>query len=761
MQDNLWKIGQVKFFAEDKGFGFVNCWDDGQDYYVHISKVNEGPITDHDYAVFQLAPSRKKPGTNEATKLTLLSKFQEAPTFLVEQFQKYQSDSFRKQILRILSVEDSFKIVEQELAAFPEITNDEQYSNFKKKTSQLNSFFEIQILNDGVQKIVIAWATQIANKKYSVKLWLDRFIDEKPGLEELEDYFNNSNEKERVEIFCRIEKAERQILLQEIIKKETPTKVFDFILEYLRKKNNLGSYVDLKSKLNDSEYWTEKTDYEILKTTSELFENTLDKNKLFQLFFDRYLPTFSVSYVLENFKELSQEQIVRVFESNKLSVAEIHKLLRFLLNENCLADLDAKQGHLSWLYNLARQTLKDQSFEKFDRESVELISEDSHYLIWERGLSKITPGTFLSNYLMKSENIQQIIDDWLLKNRLSKTEIVSLLERNIRQLGKIEKRQQFYVLYNHLESLLSFEVDLSNTNSFIQAENLWFFKLANWINGSSIDFDFEEFKSRFVYLSPEHQIKFLKKIFWLKHTGKFDLTIEKINQLTRIDFDVFKHNQQFRPDILLDISVDVVIEAIKSFQMQGKYLFDSDLFKIVLKDVSLNLKHKFQIYGLFEKCKGRYEAKFDWQRNGEISKLDSCWQISFAYDSKLVEEVKKLPRRSYNTQTRNWLIPLDEEEAIINFARQFRFFIHKRDGNNYSNNIHLAEWKRTTVPNGIQFCEGRLANKNHQLFNCQFWWCCNESCFKNCEIDHTDANYKAEFNDVNITDFTTVDELPF
>jgi cold shock CspA family protein len=752
MPDNLWKIGQVKFFNDDKGFGFVNCWDDGQDYFVHISKVYQGPITDNDYAVFKLAHSRNKPGTNEAAELSLLSKFQEAPEFLVEQFQKYQSDSLRKQILRILPVDDSLKIVEQELESIPEITNDEQYSNFKKKERQLNSMFENPVLKDGVQKIIIAWATQIASENFSVKLWLDGFIDEVPDFEEMEDCFHNSNENERVEIFYRLEKAERQKLLQDLVKNEEPKKVIDFILEYLRKKNNLGSYVDLKSKLNDSEYWAEKDDYEILKTTFELFENNLAGQKLFELFFGGYLPTFSVSYVLENFKELSQEQIESVFESDKLSVAKIHKLLSLLLNENCLDDFDPKQNYLTWLYSLARQSLKDKSFEKFDRDSVEIISEDSHYIIWEKGLSKNTPIIFFSNYLMNSENIQKSIDSWLIKGSLSKEEIISMLKQNIKQLEKIANRQQFYILFNHLESLSNFEIELSNTSTLIKTENLWFFKLANWISGSSIDFDFEEFKSRLVYLSPEHQIKFLKKIFWLKHTGKFDLTIEKLNQLTRIDFDIYKLNQQFHPDILLDISVDIVIEAIKSFQTQGKFLFDSDLLKIVLKDVSLNLKHKFQIYGLFEKCQGRYEAKFNWQRNGEISKLENGFQISFEYDSSLVAEVKKLPKRSYNTQTRNWFVPLDEEEAVNKFAKEFRFFIHKTDGNNYSNNTHLAEWKRTSIPNGIQFCEGSLSNLNDRLFNKPFWWCCNEKCFKNCEVDHTAENYQAEPDENTLKD---------
>ena len=136
MRDNSrnteWKVGQVKFFDNDKGFGFVECWDDRQDYFVHISKVDTEPIDDHDYVVFKLGPSRKKPGTYEARSLSLVSKFSQDTAYIKAQFSKYPNEYFRKNVLQSLPQNDIVNLLEQEITTFKSIDNDEQYADFNK-----------------------------------------------------------------------------------------------------------------------------------------------------------------------------------------------------------------------------------------------------------------------------------------------------------------------------------------------------------------------------------------------------------------------------------------------------------------------------------------------------------------------------------------------------------------------------------------------------------------------------------------------------
>src|SRR5690606_27961726 len=62
------------------------------------------------------------------------------------------------------------------------------------------------------------------------------------------------------------------------------------------------------------------------------------------------------------------------------------------------------------------------------------------------------------------------------------------------------------------------------------------------------------------------------------------------------------------------------------------------------------------------------------------------------------------------------------------------------------------EYKRTEIPNGVKFCEGRLANKPHGQFNQKFWWCNGQACFQNQEITHEDEDWK----NFTLLDFTMI-----
>lgn len=50
--------GKLKWFNNDKGYGFI-AGDDGQDYFVHASKLAEGTYNDNDKLTFDLAEGRK------------------------------------------------------------------------------------------------------------------------------------------------------------------------------------------------------------------------------------------------------------------------------------------------------------------------------------------------------------------------------------------------------------------------------------------------------------------------------------------------------------------------------------------------------------------------------------------------------------------------------------------------------------------------------------------------------------------------------
>lgn len=795
--DNFWKTGQVKFFDNEKGFGFVNCWDDEQDYFVHISNIRTRPIDDSDYVIFKLGPSRKKPGTSEVRNLFLASSFTEDWDYLISQYLKHEKAYFRKAILKSLPDEQTLNLLEKELSAFSVIDNDDQYKRFKDAITHILSCRQEKEIQTRLISVIANQSEKNASRHYQVKLWIDGIIPQRPNQELLEHYFIESDEGARIEIFQKVSESHVKLaLLNNLLSDEDPEKIFDFILAHIRKVNTLGYYTDIKSKLSDADYWADKKGYDFYQYIINHLEETLSEKDKLNLYLKGYIDSFSADYVISAGPELSKNEIEKIISSGLLPQGKIIELI-FKILSNHLDLLEApnedqfdSQSHRDWndydddpvktfywILDISRERLPENKLGEIETTIISKAPSWMHALLWEKGYIKKIPVENISILFLTLVDFRDRIANWLERERISKRELADILLSNVGNFDVIENRKQFYIFNNHLDLLNEVGLKEQEIGDNVKQENLSFFHLSNWLSGKSSKFDFDELKSKLVFLSPEDQIRFLKKLFFLAHTKQFNLTVEKLTQLTRIDFDIFSINEEFNPGIFLDISLDIVIEAIKSFAENGKFLFDSELLKIVLKDLSQDKTQKFTIGGLFEECPGRFEAEFNWDRDGEIKKIPfGTDQFYFAIEFSpgqhefvnnwrggssrfvpnenfelLKEEVKKLPGRKWNADEKHWGIPSKYEEQVLQFARENRFFLDF-EGSNYANNTHLAELKRTGKPNGITYCEGRLAKKKHQMFNREFWWCCNQPCLSNCETLHGSDDWE----NYTLLDFLTI-----
>ena len=55
------QTGTVKFFNQDKGFGFIVPDDGGKDLFVHITGITQGPLNEGDTVEFEMGEGQKGP----------------------------------------------------------------------------------------------------------------------------------------------------------------------------------------------------------------------------------------------------------------------------------------------------------------------------------------------------------------------------------------------------------------------------------------------------------------------------------------------------------------------------------------------------------------------------------------------------------------------------------------------------------------------------------------------------------------------------
>lgn len=402
-------------------------------------------------------------------------------------------------------------------------------------------------------------------------------------------------------------------------------------------------------------------------------------------------------------------------------------------------------------------------FEEFDQKVFDNCDQESYYKLWEKGIGKNLPTEFLLTLFDENKSKISLIYKWQSSNLLTSQQLSDLVLKKIKVHESVESRNIFYKLYHRIKEY----VYLNPYNSLVlKSLKDDFVDLIIWHLGYSEDFSLETLRRKFIFFTPEDQVYIFKRLFYLKSIEKIDFTFEYIESIVRADIDLFLLNEKFENDFILDISTHVIIEAIKSFVERGTFIFESDL---ILKDLKRNNKKKFQIEKYFDKCSGRMLANWNWKTEGKVKKVqfpnDSTrhyfsidfpaalemegrnYYGTYTYHEKnpsfdnLLNEVKKLPGRKWNSEEKVWGVPSCYEKEVFQFARDNRFFIELPDRKHYENNIHLAEYSRylnnePNIPHGIQFCEGRKAKKEHSRLKREFWWCSNQECFENSVDNH-------------------------
>lgn len=672
----------------------------------------------------------------------------------------------RLRLNKILSENISNKL-RSEAYTFGKIASYEDFENYKNLFLLVPNQLD-QKYRDELRIEIFAIIAENCSDEFQTELWVNNFFEE-PRFELISNYFLNSGSRNenRLVILSRLSLDKQLDLFKTYSSKYSYEETFMLIEDFVRKENSINDRFNLLEILNETAFWINKKCKELVVHFYNFVDKSCDEEKKVDLFLNGYLEYVPIELVGQYKSKLNEKNLRVLIQNFKGEYLSIKKVLEFKIYDNSFSNLN-------YLYDLALEFLTSETFAEFDKKVFETIEQKEYYKIWELGKARITPTFHIKQILSDKYDNYFIIQSWIKNNAITKEGIKDFMFSFLNNLETIDNRVDFHKVINHIKFLLqiknlnkfirmdassfldedetnqlSFNIGFNTDENLTQIKNLSspICNLVLWYLDVEEFLDFDQLKQKFIYFLPAEQIRITKKLLSLKAKDKFNLSIEMLNELTRFDKDLYKSFIEFNPELPIDITTDVIIKALLSYNKNDCFFVESELLSIILEGLSVNKTKRFMLLDYFEKCSGRKIAKFNWRRNGSISKVifdedKFYFSIMFEYDPDLVEAVKTLPGRKWHSELKIWGVPSKYKDEVLEFAIKHRFFLDF-DGNNYTNNLHLAEFKRIESPKGITFCEGRQANKNDELFTRIFYWCKGEKCYERTEAIHNSEEWES------------------
>jgi len=450
----------------------------------------------------------------------------------------------------------------------------------------------------------------------------------------------------------------------------------------------------------------------------------------FELFSQGQTETFPREYVRQSAEKVNRHMLEQAIAREVMPSAFVRDVLRDRLEHDVEGDNPLSKA--KWVLRVAEEHLEDDDVEALRQVVLELFPAKDCLVLWEEGRIDEMPAAHIRQQLADGEGrVFEKGPQWVQDERIEPEALATLVINSLASLPTIKHHNDYARLEKRLSLLgAAAPQSLVRAREEVRDEQRDFVRLFSWLNGYDEAFDFETFRSRVVYLAPDDQVAFLRKLFHLHRQGEFVLTAGKLDRLTRVDINIFSIAEAQGVEETLDLSVEIVIQVVRSVQKDGIFPRQSDLLKIVYHGTTR--RDRMQVEDLFDECEGRAREEWDWhsQRGTVRKEENSHFVIEFDYDEYLVEAVKQLPGRRYNPNGKYWTVPARHQEDVFSFAREHRFFIDLPDGKHKTNNTHFRDLRRGAKPRGVNFCEGRKYERS-DVSDCDAWYCRGEVCYKN------------------------------
>ena len=533
------------------------------------------------------------------------------------------------------------------------------------------------------------------------------------------------------------------------------------VLESYLKTINKGSYFSFLNNYFSSDFWSGKPGEALLSGFRASIQETATDDEKYALFFEGLYPELPMSVAVEYVSTWTKANFVYLAEK----LGEQKDLLFELLRQKIrLAD----KSELNWLCDYAQEALSDVQKKLIDGELFQRLPGDDYFPLWRSGRVGIIPEAYILGFLERHSDVYRELKNWIADRILSRDDLFRTLITFLGQNRPISTFADFCRHWFILKFLMEGDQSLMAEVVALQQP---FYALILWALDYSEALDFNFLAAKFIYFNAGDQARVLRKLFYLKASGKLHFKADDLSRFVRVDADLYKLAQDTDVSGQLDISSAIILEALVNFAAKRKFLVEGELIAIAIRHLGGDKKRKFTIGELLEKCLGRMLARQDFNTQGTIVRVpftgsdgqmtfyyaltinlyiigrvfrNGYWQDAQVYNENfkdLVEEVKKIPGGRWNAEKKHWGIPRQFETEAIHFAQRNRFMVDF-GGEKSKENLHLVQLDRAAIPDGITFCEGRVANKPDGRFDRTFWWCEGRPCFQHCETVHSNAEWE-------------------
>lgn len=615
-----------------------------------------------------------------------------------------------------------------------EVTGLELSESYKEKL--------IELIKDAVRKTAPSDVIGL--------IWLNGKLSEISVEEVFGLFLKNINDvKTRKSILNKLTEGQLLELFARLTESASDTFGFQFYLnilhEFVKEQNPYKSVPSLLSKYAEEFSWETLKFGKAVKSFREFITDNTEMRFKIELFKQGHYFShlkYADFLTFENLMEFKDWE--RLFQDKHLEEAEIIDFLTSLVIPSSSTSV------VQWVLEMASKFLQNEKYHKIDQLVYRTYSQAIYVDSWLLGFGKIIPNEYLIQYCANEENLTDVFTKWTRSLNIIKVgDLFNLYFSSLSAKFSLQTKKQFDKYYQEIQFFLEKEKPLA---SRLRALGNPFFNLLAWHFDTSNDelFNFEYLKDKFIYFEPSAQTTIVKRLFYLKETGAFDLTLDHLNSLTRVDGDLYRLILADNPSQNIDISTDVIIKFLFHLGKESRILMDRDILSIIYSKVGNSRKSRFQLDQYFPKCEGRTTLKYTFRDiNGKIFKVpfNDKFYIGIRFPTNTssfqdyVNQIKEFPVRKWNPELMHWGVAAKSIDEVKEFAKRNRFFINFT-GNKFKDNPHLANEIRTPKPSGVKFCEGRKSIKQHQTFKRDFWWCRNDACYKNNEPSHDSESWE-------------------